>query len=257
MPAAPAAWLQAVRAFGCNRDDLDIDLGDADRPALVTRVLASCLGGSADWRATEDSVWEWTLAERLQGLLAIAIANGGEQPPWQMRCGGCTAAIEIDVAPSAFVALPQNDAVLCNAPDGRTVTARLPRGSDQRTWRAAAGDPVTMVTTLIERVDGAAPGPGWRVPADWLDPLADALADADPLTALQFHASCPSCGHVNVVDFDLEGWILGLLADEQERLIDDVHTLAGVYHWSEEAICALPPWRRRAYLARIEREAGP
>ena len=255
--AAAVAAPYAARPFGRSRDDLDIDLGDGNRPGLVTRVLASCLGGFADPQAAEDCVWEWALTERLQGLLAIAIAGGCERTALQMRCRDCGTGADIDLPVSNFVTPPRRNAVVCRMPDGSEIAARLPLGSDQHAWRAAAADPIVMATTLIERIGHAAPRPSWRTPPDWLEPLADALADADPLTTLQLQAACPNCGHVNVIDFDLEGWLLAFFADEQERLIDDVHKLAAVYHWSEEAICALPPRRRRAYLARIKQEAGP
>jgi hypothetical protein len=253
--AAGPAWQHAARAFGRASGDLDIRLDDADRPAVVTRVLAACLDGFADREVAESMVWEWTLAERLQGLLAIVIAGGTTPPPWHTRCDRCAVAIEIDVPPLAFVEPPRRGRVACRSPDGHAVSARLPRGNDARAWRANVADARVMATNLIDDVDGEAPAPGWLMPPAWLDPLAEALAESDPLTVLQLHAGCPNCGHLNIIDFDLEAWLLGLFADEQQHLIDDVHRLARFYHWSEAAICALPQWRRRAYLARIEREA--
>jgi hypothetical protein len=255
--ASEGAWraaLLATRAFGLGGGDLDIDIADPDRPAVVTRVLAACLEGFADTRTAENAVWEWTVPERLQGLIAIAIADGSAQTPWETRCCRCAERVEMEMTPTDFVALPRNDQVACRAPDGRAITARLPRGSDQRAWRAEAADAPAMAATLVERIDGNAPGPNWRMPQDWLDPLADALAEGDPLTALQLYATCPACGHLNIIDFDLEAWVLGIFKATQAQLIDDVHQLAGFYHWSEAEICELPPWRRRLYLARIQWE---
>jgi hypothetical protein len=34
--------------------------------------------------------------------------------------------------------------------------------------------------------------------------------------------------------------------------VEQVHRLAGHYHWSEEEIAKVPLWRRRAYLAYID-----
>jgi len=246
----------ACRAFGLAGGDLDIRLDDANRPAAVTRLLASCLDGFADREAAETRVWEWTLAERLQGLLAIVIASSAAGPPWQTRCERCEAAIEVDVPLDAFVETPRDGPIVCQSPDGHAITARQPRGSDLRAWLMRAGDAETMATMLVEAIDGGAPAADWRMPLAWIGPLAAALAESDPLTVLQLQAGCPACGHANLIDFDLEGWLLGLVADQQQHLIDDVHRLASVYHWSEAAICALPHWRRRAYLVRIERETA-
>jgi hypothetical protein len=253
-PAGPARQ-HTARAFGLASCDLDIRIHDADRPLVVTRVLAACLDGFPDREAAESAVGEWTLAERLQGLLAIAIAGETPASPWQTRCDGCATAIEIDVPLPAFVQPPRRRDITCHSPDGHAISARLPRGNDARAWRANATDACAMATMLVDGIDGEAPPPGWLMPAAWLRPLADALAESDPLTVLQLQAGCPNCGQLNVIDFDLEGWLLDLLAEEQQHLIDDVHRLARTYHWSEAAICALPQWRRSAYLARLEREA--
>ena len=45
-----------ARAFGLAHGDLDICLGDADRTAAVTRVLAGCLAGFPDREAAENLV---------------------------------------------------------------------------------------------------------------------------------------------------------------------------------------------------------
>jgi hypothetical protein len=241
----------AARAFGASRLDLDLDLADADRPALVTRVLAACLTG---FDSSADAIWEWTVEERLQGLLAIAVATDSTTSV-ETRCMArdCGASMQIDLDFPAFVAQPERDPVVWSA-DGATVVARLPRGIDQRRWRDTKADTGTLATSLIESIDGRSPDRGWCVPPEWIDGLDAVLAERDPLTVLELDAVCPDCGEINKVEFDLEQRILRLLAEEQRRLIDDVHTLAAMYHWSEADICALPPWRRRAYLARIGRE---
>ena len=239
--------------------DLDLNLSDDDRPGLVTRLLASCLAGFDTLPDAESILWDWTIEERLQGLLAIARATRAEPPPVETRCSAseCRAPMRIDLDLSAFATSPGRTPIVCDMAAGERVVARLPRGLDLRHWRDAAEDTGSLATRLIESIDGRVPEPGWRLPQTWLGRLAASLAERDPLTVLQLSAACPDCGRVNLIDFDLEGWILRLLAEEQSRLLDDVHGLASTYHWSEAEICALPPWRRRAYLARVGREALP
>ena len=252
--AATAGGAYAARAFGSSRRDLDLDLAAADRPALVTQALAACLSGFEPVADAETVVWEWTVAERLQGLLAIAIATD-DAPSLQTRCtqGDCRTEMQIDLDLAAFVAEAGRDPVVC-ALDGSELVLRLPRGSDQRQWRDAGGDAGSLAIRLVESIDGKAPEHGWRVPPDWIEGLGATLAERDPLTVLELQPVCPGCGRTNAIAFDLEGWILRLFANEQTRLVDDVHRLAAAYHWSEADICALPPWRRSAYLARLARE---
>lgn len=256
-PDGPAATASAytVRAFGTSRCDLDIDLSDENRPALVTRLLLACLDGLQTMPDAENVVWEWTVAERLQYLLAIAIATQSVPPALNTRCQArdCRIAMQVELDLAAFIAELPPDPVVCRVA-GRRVTARLPRGADQRLWRDAKTDIAWLARQLIETVDGQIPERDWGVPTAWIDEFGAALAAQDPHTVLQLSATCPSCGHANPVDFDLEDHILRLFADVQRRLIDDVHGLATAYRWSEVDICALPTWRRRAYLARVVRE---
>ena len=49
----------------------------------------------------------------------------------------------------------------------------------------------------------------------------------------------------------LETYLMGELAREAIRLMDDIHVMAMAYHWNESDIIALPESRRRHYLARI------
>jgi hypothetical protein len=249
-----AGGRHAARAFGSSLHDLDLDVAAADRPALVTRALAAGLFAAEPAADAEAAVWEWTVAERLQGLLAIAVATE-TTPSLQLRCpqGDCRTDIEIDLDLGAFVAEPGRDRVACRL-DGRELIVRLPRGRDQRHWRGAGGDAESLALRLVESIDGKAPEPEWRMPPDWIEKLGAALAEHDPLTVLELELACPGCGRTSAVPFDLEGWILRQFGDAQARLIDEVHSLAAAYHWSEADICALPPWRRSAYLARLARE---
>ena len=255
---AVAAKVFAARAFGTSRD-LDFDFANPDRPAVLTQLLVACFPCFEVVPDADNIVWQWTVAERLQGLLAIVLATRAGSPPVTTHCQAstCRMPMQLELALAAFVEEPRRDPVVCELADGQRVTARLPRGIDQRCWRQADADPIWMATRLVESVDGHIPEPGWHVPLGWVDAVAAGLAEHDPLTVLQLKAICPNCGQINLVDFDLEDWLLRLLADEQKAVLDDVHSLAAVYHWSEADICALPRRRRRAYLTRVGREASP
>jgi len=181
--AAVAGGAYAARAFGSSRRDLDLDLAAADRPALVTQALAGCLSGFEPVADAETVVWEWTVAERLQGLLAIAIATD-DAPSLQTRCtqGDCRTEMQIELDLAAFVAEAGRDPVVC-ALDGSELVLRLPRGSDQRQWRDAGGDAGSLAIRLIESIDRRAPEHGLRVPPGWIERLGAALP-----TGLDLHA---------------------------------------------------------------------
>ena len=52
--------------------------------------------------------------------------------------------------------------------------------------------------------------------------------------------------------FDVPAFVMSELREHGRTLLDDVHALASVYHWTEPDIFALPLRRRLAYLARLD-----
>jgi hypothetical protein len=134
-------------------------------------------------------------------------------------------------------------------PDGRRIEVSVPTGSDQLAWLAAAdAAPAAILGRLVTLPDGID-----SVPPDWLEPIDAALEQADPLTTLEIESTCPQCGTAVTIPLDLEARCLALLAAEKPRLLDEIHALATAYHWTEAEIMAIPPARRRQYLARVDR----
>ena len=139
------------------------------------------------------------------------------------------------------------------SPGGHSITVRLPCAADLQSWQAQGLRGSThLATTLVAQVDGCSPEAGFVIPEAWAEPLAERLAEADPLTALSVAAACPDCGHQNDVAVDLVRLLLGGFALQQRHLLDDLACLARAFHWSEAQILALPAWRRARYLSRIE-----
>jgi hypothetical protein len=248
-----------ARAFADAPEDLDIAFGSTSRPALVTRLLASCLRDRNDRALPSDAAWDWTVSERLQGLLAIAHAGGDRMTQAVATCDhpGCGGRVELEMGIEAF-ASESATTLPWRAPDGSSLQLRLPSGRDLDLWLQHASEMTDaeawLVHSLVERVDDQVPTADWHLPADWLVPLAAALADADPLTALTLDVTCPYCAQAVAVDVDLELLLIDGLRQRQARLTDEVHQLAAHYHWSERDIAALPSWRRRRYIAKLHAE---
>jgi hypothetical protein len=251
------------RPFGEEGGDLDVDFSAGDRPELVTRILCACLRDSAGRAPQPAEVSDWTLHRRLQGLLAVERAGSGARGTLRLACphAGCGEPMELDLDLDRF-ALPEPALVFdVEVAPGVQLTARMPSGDDQRRWHAAAkaGEAIETIVAreLVKAVNGEPPATGADLPPEWIDPLAEALEERDPLTALQLTTRCPACGKAVAVEFDLEEHLLRRARARQEDLLDAVHCLARAYHWSECEIVALPRERRRHYLARVRAEAVP
>jgi hypothetical protein len=246
--AATTHW--RVRGFGQTLGDIAVDPLATPRPLAAARVLAACL--DADGRRPEqDELMAWTVSRRLQGLLAVTIATRGDHWVLTARCSGrvCGAPMDLPLSLGGFRRESDPTSISCTLPGGRTLDIAVPTGADQLAWLAAgdtgAGALVDRLVTLPLGVAEIAPG--------WLESIEAALERADPLTTLEIETACPECGAETSVPLDLEASCLALLAAEHPRLLDDIHALATAYHWSEAEIMAIPPERRRQYLARIDR----
>ncbi len=224
------------RAFG-HAEDLDLDMQGLERPTATTAVLAHCGPGGTD-------LWAQSVAERIGGLMRIyALTTDRDALELVLGCPGpdCATPLEAEVPIAALLEMAVDAAATptMTASAGALVLRR-PQGRDQAAWLAAGtADPEQLYADLVVSGD----------PADG-DPalIAESLEDFDPLVAFGITMQCPDCGTEANVPVDLEGLALNAFAETQAALQTQVHQLALAYGWSEEAILALPPSRRRRYL---------
>lgn len=268
MNAALAQWPPVLgkqrflsRPFANRHADLDIDF-DLPRPALVTELLSSCLCGIDGEAIDVESLWLWTVSERLQGLLAIANASTGAATAAVAICSNadCREQVELELGLSGFADEEPANKFDWLSPEGDKLLCRLPTGQDQLAWQnhaqaghdAQGNDESWLAKRLIE--PPAKESTPLALPEIWMDSLGTALKAADPLTALDIDISCPFCNQSLRVDVDLEQLLIEGLRLQQRRLIEQIHRLANSYHWSEIDIASLPSWRRERYLSRIAAE---
>jgi hypothetical protein len=251
----------SLRAFGRAEDldiALDVDLLQADRPALVTALLDRCGGKSnaAFW-------WSRPVGVRIGALLRlVALTEETDTLGVVLRCvqADCGERFEVELPLAELMArapaFGQGDArgehLRIALPGGRFATLRLPTGDDLRDWRtrphASTADAVAAVIDTL-RLDGdLQPGDAAA--------LAEAIAAHDPLVAFSVASTCPACGAEDELPVDLEGLALHRLAQRQRGLLLDVHQLASHYGWTEEQALAVPPRRRARYITLIDNDAG-
>ncbi|MDO9598370.1 MAG: hypothetical protein Q7J47_11685 [Azoarcus sp.] len=87
-----------------------------------------------------------------------------------------------------------------------------------------------------------------------LDAVDAAMDAADPWADLTLGIRCPACGHEDEAVFDIGAYLWDEIDSHARRLLDDIHTLALAYGWTEPEILALSDTRRAAYLDRVQRE---
>ena len=170
--------------------------------------------------------------ERLDCLLSCPQPECGERLDLELRVG--------DLLLATYEhASPEHEA------DG--VRVRPPTGADLEAAADRAADGLDAAErVLVERcvLEG---GP---------DDLDDLLAELDPQADLQLDMTCPACGRAFSVAFDAGDFLGRELARDADALLREIHGLALHYHWPESELRAMPPRRRRRYLALLAEWAG-
>ncbi len=223
-----------ARAYGSRLTDLAVDF-DWPLDSVISAILQTCLSGPDGVAVSGADVAQWTVAKRRQGLLAVAVATSGPPRHIVADCPDCGEKLDLDVDLREFRLDWRAEDVAFG-----TARLRLPRPSDL----ARLGDDPTELAHVL--LVGDAP------PGDWKAAAEAILGAADPLADLELRATCPDCGGSVAVPLMLETYLVGELAREAIRLMDDIHVMALAYHWNECDIIALPESRRRHYLARIQ-----
>jgi hypothetical protein len=146
----------------------------------------------------------------------------------------------------------------------------LPEGVapvDEHGWFGLEGTDVSFrlpccddIVELTGRVDAAAelvrrcvrPTP---VPVSALRRAEAAMEALAPSLSRELEATCPECGHVFLVDFDVQLWCGAELRRHAMSIFTDVAAIAARFHWSEGEILALPR-QRRLHYAELARSAA-
>lgn len=237
----------------CGDLELSLAEGPGDRvPRRVSRALAAAVEHIDGVGATPEVVGELCVADRqfLMHRLAERLGFGNR---WlTTQCGSCASPFDFPIELSA---LPVREAgtgfpLLSYETALGPLTLRVPCGADQE---AAAEHTRVDARWLLARclVDGDPSTLDSLGPAQ-LAAVEEQLEEVSPAVVTRLRAACPSCGAAQEVPLD-PYFILGRSA---EALLDDVHRIACVYHWSQAEILSLPTDRRRFFLARIDRARG-
>jgi hypothetical protein len=237
----------ALRPFGVQPGDLDVEFDAGDRAEVATAVLAGCALAPDGAPLGADRARALAVGTRLAALVGVIRLSGRRELSRVFRCDDCEEEFEVELPLAALASAQQ--AAEADAPaavewGSTTYWPRRPTGDDLRHWRG--------LPPSDAEIAGALGGPDDEAPAELLAAIETSLDAADPLVDATVRSACPECGGAVELPVDLEGELLALARLDQDELLEDVAALAGAFHWSEHDILALPPRRRRRYLAMVE-----
>lgn len=189
-------------------------------------------------------------------LLATRQCTLGETLLAVTNCPNCDAQVEAGIPCATLIRKPGTDELESTlAADGYQLSFRL-LDSEDLIAADACNSNVEASALLIERCVSEARHHGQPVPVSTLpqivlQALAQRLVSGDPQAETVFELRCPDCEETWCCDLDVPGFLWQELRAHALSLLDDIHTLACAYNWSESEILALGPVRRQSYLERV------
>lgn len=90
-----------------------------------------------------------------------------------------------------------------------------------------------------------------ELPTEIVSRIGERLAGLQPAADINLAMACDACGNVWDAQLDIASCFLEELRRLASDLLDQVHLLAVTYGWSEQAILAMHPRRRQAYLDQV------
>ncbi|MEA3479568.1 MAG: hypothetical protein U9R60_15400 [Bacteroidota bacterium] len=253
-----------LRPFGLFENDLEIDFNQKLHPYLVTQILECCTRGKNGETPEKAFFWDLTIGKRIECVLAIVMSGRASRLPIHLRCLNqtCQEPMEIEFSLEEMAALQyrSDDAYpFVIQIDSRNLQFRKPTGSDQLEWlKGSFPDEDAaikrMIQTLLCNDEKAGSDHEFLIPDEWVKTIDEAMAEIDPLVNFSLTIYCPHCDEDGLYTINLEESLLHELHKAQKNLIATIHRLAAHYHWSEQQVLSIPPWRRFHYLALIEKE---
>jgi hypothetical protein len=192
------------------------------------------------------------LAERDRRLLGHRRATFGDRMLCLANCESCNATQEFELSAGRLLAglqeFPAEETL--EAGEWRVrlralASADLAAAAREKTPESAAAILVAQAIVEARGPDGEAPD---RLP-DHLWRLVEArVAEREAAAEISLDLTCPACGTAWTAGFDIGSHFWAEVEADARRLLSEVATLAERFGWSEEALLAMPPNRRRAYL---------
>jgi hypothetical protein len=125
-------------------------------------------------------------------------------------------------------------------PGGASV--RLPTGRDELAAAALASEEIEPFLRESAAAEGVTA------------PIDEAMEQIAPLLDLELVAGCPECGHVHLIQFDIQSYALGAIFAERRRLLAEINRIAVAYTWTLDEILSLTRTDRRVLVELIESE---
>jgi len=91
---------------------------------------------------------------------------------------------------------------------------------------------------------------------EFVEKINKEISKVDPFADIILDLKCPECKSSFQQSFDIFDFFLKEMDLRDHNLEKEIHWLAFYYHWTEDAILALPIWKRKRYIHLINDTIG-
>lgn len=223
----------------------------------VTHVLCQNLASIGGQSATRETVNALSVGDRqfLMRQLAVHIDDG---VVWLTAvCGQCTEKFDVSFRHSELPVKPAGEHYPSKDIEislGK-VTVSVPTGNDQLAVVEIANQQQAMwrlITRLVRRKGRRQQLQPEQLTTEDIEQIEITAEAMSPEIATELSASCPNCQAEN----RLPVTPYSCFDRSADDLLNEIHTIALYYHWSEQDILALPSARRQHYIQLIDRSRG-
>jgi len=222
------------------------ELGGSESPSRRAVRLIAAAGAGFD----ESGAALLSIGRRDRLLLELRLATLGPALECTAACPQCGERLEFSLNGRDLLVRDRADGAATVALEyaGTALTARLPTSKDLIALGEAGTERDLFDRCLTEVRRNGAEVERASLDADLAVAIGEELAEADPGARLAIALRCPVCAHAWSQDFDIAAFFWAELEGRVERILREIHALAGAYGWTETEILELPPGRRQRYL---------
>ncbi|GEL97438.1 hypothetical protein [Cellulomonas terrae] len=213
-------------------------------PAARGAVVLTARGAAPDVASACDEPLAASAAAALDELRE----RSGPTLATVLECPACSEVLDVPLDLQALASSARSVDEETDPPE-----RRVPWGAGEVVVRA----PTT--TDLLDALTAPDPArhlrercetwpPGAHTTDDVLDEVARAADDLTGLAGATVRSTCPGCDHDVTADVDVVDLLTARVTDQARALLTEVAELAAAYGWSQDAVLAMSPVRRRAYL---------
>ncbi|NJD75631.1 MAG: phage baseplate protein [Candidatus Methanoperedens sp.] len=209
--------------------------------------------------STKDELATLTIGQRDAFLLSARELVFGGRLNLFARCPQCQERLEFSMSTKDICAVkePHEPGSIFELAAGDFVLRfRLPDSIDLAETagcRDVAAARMMLVELCVQQAfHNGTEIPGRELPEEIVGRLSKRMAECDTRAEVLLDLRCPACDHTWQMLFDVVSFFWAEISSHARRLLEEVHTLARAYGWSESDILSMSQRRRQFYLDMVD-----